>query len=60
MLTEIRQAQALARDRAWLARGELTGSELPDSLAAGSSLPEVVIDLDTTWVTAHGPQGHRR
>ena len=35
MLGEIRLARAVARDRAWLARGELTGSELPGSRAAG-------------------------
>ena len=33
MLTRIRLARALARDRAWTARGELTGSELPGSRA---------------------------
>ena len=53
MLGEIRQARALARDRAWLARGELTGSELPGSRAAGRMLDQVVIDLDATLVTAH-------
>ncbi len=38
MLAEIRLARAVARDRAWLARGELTGSELPGSRAAGRPL----------------------
>jgi hypothetical protein len=53
MLAAIRQAKAVARDRAWLARGELTGVELPCSRAAGKTLEQVVIDLDATLVTAH-------
>ena len=59
MLGEIRLARALARDRAWLARGELTGSELPGSRAAGKTLDQVVIDLDATLVAAHWRQGGR-
>lgn len=53
MLAAIRQARAVARDRAWLARGELTGAELPGSRAAGKTVNDVVIDLDATLVTAH-------
>ena len=53
MLAKIRLARAQARDRAWTARGELTGSELPGSRAAGKTIDEVVIDLDATLVTAH-------
>jgi len=53
MLAKIRQARAQARDRAWLARGELTGAELPGSRAAGKLVGQVVIDLDATLVTAH-------
>jgi hypothetical protein len=53
MLAGIRQARAVARDRAWLARGELTGRELPGSRAAGKTIDQVVIDLDATLVTAH-------
>ena len=53
MLGQIRLARAAARDRAWLARGELTGTELPGSRAAGRLLEQVVIDLDATLVTAH-------
>ena len=34
-------------------RGELTGSELPGSRAAGKTIGQVVIDLDATLVTAH-------
>ena len=52
MLGSIRLARAQARDRAWLARGELTGCELPGSRAAGRLLAQVVIDLDATLVTA--------
>ena len=53
MLAQVRLARAQARDRAWLARGELTGTELPGSRAAGTVLEQVVIDLDATLVTAH-------
>jgi len=53
MLGAIRLARAAARDRGWLARGELTGAELPGSRAAGRLLEQVVIDLDATLVTAH-------
>ena len=53
MLAEVRQARALARDRAWVARGQLTGTELPGSRAAGKTIDAVVIDLDATLVTAH-------
>ncbi len=53
MLAGIRRARAVARDRAWLARGELTGTELPGSRAAGRLLTQTVIDLDATLVTAH-------
>ena len=53
VLAKIREARAIARDRAWLARGELTGRELPGSRAAGRLLEQVVIDLDATLVTAH-------
>jgi len=53
MLAKIRQGRAEARDRAWLARGELTGTELPGFRAAGTRIGQVVIDLDATLVTAH-------
>jgi len=60
MLAKIRLARAEARDRAWLARGELTGAELPGSGAAGKLIGQVVIDLDATLVTAHSPGQGRR
>jgi len=53
MLGALRAPRAQARDRAWLARGELTGRELPGSRAAGRSIEQVVIDMDATLVTAH-------
>ncbi len=51
MLAKIRQARAEARDRAWLARGELTGSELPGSRAAGTTIAPVVGRL-VAWCRA--------
>ncbi len=60
MLAQIRQARSEARDRAWLARGELTGAELPGSRAAGKTISEVVIDLDATLVTAHSDKEDAR
>lgn len=60
MLAEIRLARAAARDRAWLARAELTGSELRGSRAAGKTIPEVVIDLDATLVAAHSEKEDAR
>jgi len=59
-LGRIRLARAEARDRAWAARGELTGSELPGSRAAGKTITEVVIDLDATLVTAHSEKEDAR
>ena len=60
MLGRIRRSRAQARDRAWLARGELTGAELPGSRAAGRLLEHVVIDLDATLVTAHSEKEDAR
>ena len=61
MLGRIRLARAEARDRAWIARGELTGFELPGSRAAGRRVVEhVVIDLDATLVTAHSEKEDTR
>jgi len=60
MLSEMRLVRAQARDRAWVARGELTGSELPGSRAAGKTFSEVVIDLDATLVTAHSEKQDAR
>ena len=60
MLGRIRQARAEARDRAWTARGDLTGAELAGSRAAGRTISEVVIDLDATLVTAHSDKEDAR
>ena len=60
MLGRIRHARAEARDRAWTARGERSGSELRVSRAAGRTIPEVVIDLDATLVTAHSDKEDAR
>ena len=60
MLVRIRQGRAEARDRAWTARGDLTGRELPGSRAAGKTISSVVIDLDATLVTAHSEKEDAR
>lgn len=52
-------ARATAREVAWLARGEVTGTVLPPISVAGRDLvdqagrPVLVIDLDATIVIAH-------
>ncbi len=53
ILAGLRAARALARERAWVARGELTGVELPPARAAGRDLNYLVLDIDATLVTAH-------
>lgn len=58
MLGRIRRAQA--RDRAWLARGELTGAELPESRAAGKTITDVMIELDASLVTSHSEKEDAR
>ena len=61
-LAALRQARALARERVWLARGELTGMAVPPARAGGRDLPELVIDVDATLVEVHsdkeGASGH--
>jgi len=53
VLGRLRTARAIARERAWAARAELTGTELPPARAAGRDLDYAVIDIDATLVTAH-------
>ncbi|MGI8692895.1 MAG: IS1380 family transposase [Geodermatophilaceae bacterium] len=53
LLDGLRLARARVRERAWAARGELTGAELPPARAAGRDLNYAVIDIDATLVTAH-------
>lgn len=61
-LAALRSARAAARERAWLARGELTGQALPPARVAGRDLAELVIDVDATLVEVHsdkqGASGH--
>lgn len=52
-LEGLRRARVAARERAWMARGELTGIELPGSAVAGATIGHVVIDIDATLVEAH-------
>jgi antitoxin (DNA-binding transcriptional repressor) of toxin-antitoxin stability system len=52
-LAGLRQARAAARERAWLARGEVTGRVLPPARAAGRDLDYVVLDIDATLIEAH-------
>jgi hypothetical protein len=41
VLAGLRAARAQARERAWAARGELTGGELPPARAAGRDLRRI-------------------
>ena len=43
----------MARERAWLARGELTGQALPPARAGGRALTELVIDVDAALLEVH-------
>ncbi len=54
-LAGMRAARAAARERAWLARGELRGPDqaLPQVQAGGRTWPGLVIDIDATLVTCH-------
>jgi len=52
VLGRLRQARAVARERAWLARAEL-GRVLPAAAAGGRLLPGLVIDIDASLVTCH-------
>jgi hypothetical protein len=52
VLGRLRQARAVARERAWLARAEL-GQVLPAARAGGRVLPGLVIDIDASLVTCH-------
>jgi hypothetical protein len=62
LLGALRRARAVARERAWLARGELTGTAVPPARAGGRNLAELVIDVDATLVEVHsdkeGASGH--
>ena len=56
-LADLRQARALARERAWLARGEVTGRTMPPARAAGRELEFVVLDIDARRI---GDAEHQR
>ncbi len=56
MLSEVSTARAAARQRAWLARAELTGRMLPAARAGGRVLDYAVLDLDATLVEVHSDQ----
>jgi hypothetical protein len=52
-LAGLRRARTAARERAWLARADVTGRVLPPSRAAGRDLDYVVVDIDATLVEVH-------
>ena len=49
-LAKLKQARAVARERAWLLRAE-AGRALPTVVCAGRTQPGLVIDIDATLVT---------
>lgn len=52
VLDQVKTARALARERAWLLRGE-AGRMVPTVRCAGTMVPGLVIDLDATLVACH-------
>lgn len=52
VLGRLRQARAVARERAWLARAEL-GRVVPAATAGGRVVPGLVIDIDASPVRCH-------
>jgi Transposase DDE domain group 1 len=54
LLDQVKVARAVARERAWLLRGE-AGRNVPVVRCAGMVVPGLVIDLDATLVTCHSP-----
>jgi len=57
-LDAVARGRARARERAWLARAELTGVAVPPARAAGVDLGYLVIDLDATVVICHSEKEH--
>jgi hypothetical protein len=51
-LAKVKQARAVARERAWLLRAE-AGRPLPTVVCGGRPQPGLVIDIDATLVTCH-------
>ena len=52
MLDELKRARAVARERAWLLRGE-AGRPVPTVRCGGVAVPGLVIDFDASLVTCH-------
>jgi len=59
-LDALARGRARARERAWLARAELTGAAVPPARAAGVDLDYLVIDLDATIVVCHSEKEQAR
>jgi hypothetical protein len=53
VLRRLRSARAVARERAWLQRAELTGASVPAIEVAGVQLPGLVLDVDASCVDCH-------
>ena len=51
-LDELKRARAVARERAWLLRGE-AGRPVPTVRCGGVAVPGLVIDFDASLVTCH-------
>jgi hypothetical protein len=51
-LAKLKQARAVARERAWMIRAE-AGRSLPTVVCGGRAQPGLVIDIDATLVTCH-------
>jgi hypothetical protein len=56
LLGDVRRARAQARERAWLARAEITGQQVPPAFAGGRRLDYLVLDLDATLIEVHSDQ----
>jgi hypothetical protein len=52
VLSELKRARAVARERAWLLRGE-AGRPVPTLRCGGIAVPGLVIDFDASLVTCH-------
>jgi hypothetical protein len=55
-LADLRRARAQARERAWLARAEISGQQVPPAFAGGRRLDYLVLDLDATLIEVHSDQ----
>ena len=55
-LAELKTARAVARERAWLLRGE-AGRPVPTVRCAGVEVAGLVIDFDASLVTCHSEKG---